>query len=166
MGSMKGMLSLPAGGKEHVTWSDTYSLGIKVIDDQHKKLLDIVNDLFNHASGNEWDEKEYFKSVIRQAVDYIKVHFSDEEKIMISTRYAGFAAHKKCHEDFILAVVKTAKDHEAGKRLTLTSFGYFLKDWILSHIAVMDRQYSSYFRSIATRKADGKLSITLADIPK
>jgi len=152
--------------KDHVKWSDSYALGIKIIDDQHKALIDIVNDLFNHATGREWEEHEYFKDVIKQAVDYVKFHFATEEKIMISTKYKGYEAHKKNHEEFILQVVKTAKDYESGKRLTLTSFGYFLKDWVLSHIAVMDKKYCEYFKSIATVKADGKLHISLAEIPQ
>ena len=153
------------GSKDFVTWSDSYSMGIKVIDDQHKELLNIVNDIFSHATGNEWEEHEYFKTVIKQAVDYINFHFSTEEKIMVATKYPGYDEHKKKHHEFIITVVKTAKDYQTGKRLTLTNLGYFLKDWVLSHIAVMDRKYNEYFRNIATRKADGKLSITLTDIP-
>jgi len=162
----KGAHSVSTVSKDHVTWQDSYALGIKAIDDQHKELLNIVNDIFSHASGDQHQEHLYFKEVIAQAVDYIKMHFTTEEKIMISTKYQGYAEHKKHHEDFVLTVIKTAKDYEAGKRLTLTSFGYFLKDWVLSHIAVMDKKYCDYFRSIATRKADGKLSLTLSDIPK
>jgi len=162
----KGSSTISSTDKDQVKWNDAYALGIKVIDDQHKGLLDIVNDLFNHASANKEEEHEYFKSVIKQAVDYIKNHFATEEKIMISTKYKGYDEHKKLHEEFILTVIKTAKDFESGKRLTLTSLGYFLKDWVLSHIAVVDKKYCDYFRSIATVKADGKLSISLADIPK
>jgi len=162
----KAPVSIGVNDKDQVKWSESYALGIKLIDDQHKALLDIVNDIFNHATGREREEHEYFKDVIKQAVDYVKFHFTTEEKIMISTKYKGYEEHKKNHEEFIIQVLKTAKDYESGKRLTLSKFGYFLKDWVLSHIAVMDKKYCDYFRSIATVKADGKLSISLADIPK
>jgi hemerythrin len=150
--------------KNHVTWSNTYSMGVKLIDDQHKGLLDFVNDLFSHASGNEKEERAYFTEVIQQAVQYIKEHFQAEERLMIGTKFPGYAEHKKAHDEFTLTVVKSVKDFESGKRLVLEKFAYFLKDWILSHIAVMDVQYAAYFKKIATRKADGKLSITKADI--
>jgi hemerythrin len=151
-------------GKEHVSWSNSYSLGVKLIDDQHKGLIDFVNDLFNNASGNEKRERAYFTEVIQQAVQYIKDHFQAEEKLMLGTKFPGYAEHKKVHDEFTLTVLKAVKDFEAGKRLVLEKFAYFLKDWILTHIAVMDRQYADYFRKIATRKADGKLSITKADV--
>jgi hemerythrin len=150
--------------KNCVTWSNTYSMGVKLIDDQHKGLIDFINDIFNHASGNERDERAYFALVIQQAVQYIKEHFQAEEKLMIGTKFPGYAEHKKVHDEFTLTVVKSVKDFEAGKRLVLEKFARFLKDWVLTHIAVMDRQYADYFRKIATRKADGKLSITNADI--
>jgi hemerythrin len=162
----KAPVSTGTHDKDRVKWSESYALGIKLIDDQHKALIDIVNDIFSHASGREREEHEYFREVIKQAVDYIKFHFATEEKVMKSTKYKSYDAHKKNHEEFILKVLSTAKDYESGKRLTLTNFGYFLKDWVLSHIAVMDKKYCEYFRSIATIKADGKLSLSLTDIPR
>jgi hemerythrin len=149
---------------EHVAWSNSYSLGIKVIDDQHKALLDFVNDLFNHATGNEKDERAYFQEVIQQAVLYVKDHFATEEKYMVATKFPGYAEHKKAHDSFTLTVVNSVKEFQSGKRLVLHKFAYFLKDWVLSHIAVMDKQYSEYFWKIATRKADGKLTITQEDL--
>jgi hemerythrin len=83
---------------------------------------------------------------------------------MIATKFSGYDDHKKAHDSFVLAVAKNIKDYQEGKRLTLSSFTKFLKDWILSHIAVMDKRYFEYFSKIASRKADGKLSITSADI--
>jgi len=150
--------------KNHVEWSDRYSMGIKVIDDQHKGLLDFVNDLFNHSTGNEKEERAYFTEVIQQAVQYIKDHFATEEKLMVATKFSDYAAHKKAHDEFTLTVVKSVKEFESGKRLVLEKLAYFLKDWVLEHIAVMDTQYAAYFRKIATRKEDGKLSITKADL--
>jgi hemerythrin len=141
-------------------------MGIKILDDQHKGLLDFVNEIFSHASGDEKEERAWFKEVIQQAVSYVKEHFATEEKYMVATKFPGYAAHKKVHDEFTLTVVKSVKEFDAGKRLVLEKFAYFLKDWVLSHVAVMDRQYSDYFKKIATRKADGKLSITKDDIAR
>jgi len=150
--------------KTHVEWSASYSIGIKMIDDQHKGLLDIVNDLFNHSTGNEWEEQAYFKEVIQQAVQYVKNHFQTEEKLMAATKFPGYAEHKKAHDQFTLTVVTSAKDFASGKRLVLEKFAYFLKDWILSHIAVMDNQYAVYLRKIATRNAAGRLIVENIDV--
>jgi len=149
---------------KYVSWSNHYSMGIKLIDDQHKGLLDFVNDLFNHSTGNEDEERAYFKDVIQVAVSYVKTHFATEEKYMVATKFPGYAEHKKTHDEFILTVVKSVKDFDTGKRLVLEKFAYFLKDWVLSHVAGMDILYAQYFKKIATRKEDGKLSISASDL--
>ena len=149
---------------ELITWSDTFSCGIKVIDDQHKELVKLLNKMFNHVTGDEAQERDYFNKVIQEAVNYIKVHFSTEEQILKASRYSGYAEHKRIHDSFILTVSENIRDFNSGKRLSLFSFTSFLKNWILSHIAVMDKQYFIYLRKTATRKADGKLSVTSADV--
>ena len=149
---------------ELISWSATFSVGIKVIDDQHKELFALVNDMFNHVVGDAQAERVYFKQVIQKAVDYVKVHFSTEEKIMLHADYPGYGEHKKAHDTFVLTVVEKVKDFEAGKKFTLLEFTQFLKEWILTHIAIMDKGYFTYFRQIATRKADGKLGIDKADV--
>ena len=141
-------------------------MGIKLIDDQHKELLNLVNEFLSHSSGNEADEQVYFKSVIDHAVNYIKTHFATEEKIMLATKFPEYDEHKKEHEKFVLTVVKTAKEYDAGKRMVLRNFANFLKEWVLTHVAIVDVKYSHYFKKIATRKEDGSLSISAEDILK
>jgi hemerythrin len=147
-----------------VTWSSTFSVGVRSIDNQHKGLLDLVNDMYNHVVGDEKAERAYFKKVIDKVVEYVKVHFATEEKILKAIKFRGYAEHKRAHDSFILKVIENIRDYEDGKRVTLASFTHFLKDWILTHIAIMDKQYFEYFKQVATRKADGKLSITAKDI--
>jgi hemerythrin len=147
-----------------VAWSDTYSVGIKLLDDQHKGLLDFVNDLFSHATGNAAEEHAYFQKVIQQATQYISEHFVTEEECMLATNFPGYAEHKKAHDDFKFAVVKSVNEYNAGKIQTLGNFANFLKDWIASHVIIMDKQYSLYFRKIAAIKKDGRLSNVLSEI--
>jgi hemerythrin len=66
---------------------------------------------------------------------------------MTSIGFPGFAEHKKIHEQFVLTVITTIKEFEEGNILTLENFANFLKDWVLSHIAKMDMQYSKFERS-------------------
>jgi len=147
-----------------VTWSKTFSVGIKTIDDQHKELLELVNDMYNHIVGDKKEEKAYFKKVIKKTVKYIKVHFATEEKILKAIKFVGFSEHKKAHDSFILKVVENVKDYEDGKTVLLASITHFLKDWILTHIAIMDKQYFEYFKQVVTSKADGRLAIAAEDL--
>jgi hemerythrin len=149
---------------ELVSWSSTFSVGVKLIDEQHKGLLRLTNDLFNHCVGDEESERAYFREVIGKAVDYVKVHFSTEEKIMLATKFEGYWEHKREHDAFVLNVVDQIRAFNEGKPFTLLAFTKYLKNWILTHIAVSDKLYFEHFKKLATRKADGKLSITQADL--
>jgi len=153
-----------ANNEELITWTEKFECGIRLIDDQHKGLVELLNEMFNHVTGNERQEHNYFKRVINDAVSYVKTHFATEEKLMLATKFEGYAEHKKEHDSFVLAVVENIKDYEAGKRYTLSTFTRFLKDWVLSHVALMDKKYFDYFKKVASRKADGKLSITADDV--
>jgi len=148
-----------------VTWSATYSVGIKLIDDQHKELFNLVNDMYNHVNNDDEEaERAYFQSVIKQVVDYVKKHFATEEIIMKRTKYKGYAEHKKEHDAFILSVLDIIKKFDEGKRFPLISLTHFIKDWILTHIAIMDKQYFERLRKVASRKPKRKLSVTQAAI--
>jgi len=150
---------------ELITWNDKLICGIKIIDDQHKRLVDLVNEMFNHITGNDVQEYDYFNRVVHKLVDYIKTHFATEERILLGTKFSGYADHKKAHENFVRDVIKNVRDYEAGKRLTLSAFTRFLRDWILSHIALADKQYLEYFKRIAISHADiEKASTTHLDI--
>jgi len=150
---------------ELVTWSASYSVGIKIIDEQHKGLFNLVNDMYNHVNNDDEEaERAYFKSVIKQVVDYVKKHFATEEAIMRRTQFKDYIGHKLAHDFFILSVANIVQKFDEGKKVSLMSFTNFIKDWILTHIAIMDKQYFTHLMKIASRKSNGKLSITQEDI--
>jgi hemerythrin len=152
--------------EELVSWSKKFEGGLRVIDEQHKHLIELCNTLFNHCVGNEQSEKEFFRTVMHEAVKYIKEHFATEEKYMKVTKYPGLAEHKHEHDQFTLKVVDSVMTFKETGKLNLFELTKFLKNWILSHIAFVDQKMFAYFRSIATRKEDGKFSITNEDVKK
>ena len=147
-------------------WNDSLACGIKVIDDQHKGLVDLINDMFSHVTGDAGGENAYFGRVIQGAVDYVKTHFATEERIMRLAEFKKFDEHKSEHDKFVLTVTKNVLDFKTNKDFNLSSFSAFLKDWVLTHIAVMDKEYFKYLRKMATRKANGKLSVTRDDLKR
>lgn len=145
---------------ELIKWVSTFSCGIQMVDDQHKELVKLINDMFNHVSGNEQEEREYFKSIVHKMLDYVKLHFQTEEKLMLLTKFPGYREHKEAHDSFALHTISVIKNYTGNNRLTLLDITKFLKDWVLSHIAIMDMEYFVYFKKIAVRDSSGKLKIT------
>jgi hemerythrin len=151
---------------ELVHWGPTYVSHVNIVDKQHQELFNLTNTLFHHCIGDPEAEKIFFKNTIHKAIDYVKIHFATEEKMMLATKYKGYSEHKREHDSFVLTVVDAVRTFNETGKLNLIQFTRFLKDWILTHIAVCDKKYFDYFQLIATRKKDGKLSITKEDVLK
>jgi len=149
---------------ELISWSGAFSCGVKAIDDQHKKLVNMINELFSHVASSEEIDNDQLLNVIHETVKNIKTHFAAEEKIMIATRFHDFIAHKKVHDSFILTVISIISDITEGKKVSLFSFLKFLKNWVYSHIAVMDRCYFEHLSRISAKKSDEELIVSKTEL--
>jgi hemerythrin len=145
--------------QDFVEWKDRYSVGIPLIDEQHKTLLAMTNDLFLACNYSTDSGKAQFKKTVHDAVAYVKFHFATEEKIMELTAYPGLAAHKKEHTDFVRKVFDDVKAFEQGSPLIPNQFVRYLKDWVLSHIAITDSKMGNFL--IDLKKAGKIGNITM-----
>jgi len=138
-----------------VEWDEKYSVGIPLIDDQHKQLINLTNTLYKGCLAGPEAAKTYFMEAIQGTVDYVKYHFAAEEKLLENVKYPDLAAHKKLHEAFVKKILEDVQSYKEGKKFVPNAFVRYLKDWILSHIAVMDKAYAKYILNL---KKQGALS--------
>ncbi|MFP3040395.1 bacteriohemerythrin [Treponema primitia] len=141
-----------------VEWDDRYSVGIPLIDDQHKELIRLTNELYKGCLTGDEAAQVYFMSAVKGTVDYVKYHFSAEEKLLENAKYPEIADHKKQHESFIKQILGDVQSYQGGKKFVPNVFVRYLRDWILSHIAVMDKKYAAYILNL---KKQGALSSTI-----
>ena len=130
---------------KYVQWDDCYSVGIDVLDKQHKDLFEFTNALYAGCRRGETAAREHFIDTLHATVDYVTVHFSTEERMMDKIQYPDTAKHKREHTDFVKKVMEAQKELEEGKRGGAIKFVQFLRDWIVSHIAVCDKNMAEYF---------------------
>ncbi|MDR2397182.1 MAG: bacteriohemerythrin [Spirochaetaceae bacterium] len=131
-----------------VAWEDRYSVGITAIDDQHKELLVLTNKLYEACREGEDKARVYFKEVIHGAVEYVQFHFSSEEQLMERVGFPELPAHKVEHALFIKEVLDAVKNLENGKTFVPNAFVRFLRDWVLTHIAMSDFKYAEYIQGL------------------
>jgi hemerythrin len=141
-----------------VEWDDRYSVGIQLIDDQHKELIRLTNELYKGCLAGDAAARSYFMTAVKGTVDYVKYHFAAEEKLLENAKYPDIAEHKKQHELFVKQILDDVQSFQGGKKFVPNVFVRFLRDWILSHIAVMDKCYSVYILNL---KKQGALCETL-----
>jgi len=131
--------------RDVVVWQNSYSVKLKLVDEQHMHLINLTNKLFAACMAGKEKTKTVFFETIREAVDYVGYHFSTEEKLMQRVNYPEFAKHKQEHLDFVREVLGKLEEYTTGNKLFAPlSFVYFLRDWILHHVAVSDRKMGDY----------------------
>ena len=129
--------------EDSVTWDDSFSVGFDPIDDQHKVLVSMTNELFQACEQGVIAADMAFLQIIQKALGYAETHFSDEEGYLREVNYPYLDEQKEQHEDFVAEVQKSIEEFEAGN-IEPVYLARFLKKWLLNHIAVYDKKYAPY----------------------
>ena len=135
--------------KDFIKWDPKFALGIPIIDEQHKHLVELCNKLYTEVLDSrlkyENDKNTQWQNALagtlKECVNYVAIHFSNEEKIMKVVGYEHFSEHKNRHDEFTKKVLETAKGFSSMDFSDAIKFCKFLYEWILSHIAHEDKLY-------------------------
>jgi hemerythrin len=127
-----------------VVWEDRYLIGIDQIDEQHKQLIRLTNELYRSCMGGDNAAKEGFSIAMHGTVDYVKTHFAFEEAMLSKAAYPYITWHKREHGGFIKQILEDSAKFDAGEKFIPNKFVRFLRDWVLSHIAVADKSYAAF----------------------
>ena len=126
-----------------VVWNDKLSINIKSIDDQHKKLIELINEFYENITNRS--NKENVSQVLSGLKKYIEEHFAFEEKYMKFYHYPDFDRHKKEHESFINRVKEIEDKFNSDQTVLSLDITSFLFDWLKKHIMISDKKYSEFF---------------------
>lgn len=126
----------------HIKWKDEYSVGITHIDQDHKKLINLLNQ-FTIAYDHNVSES-FEKEALQELINYTKYHFEREEKIMQKHDYPDFVAHQAKHQEMIKQVSGFVELYNKEGHDALKDISEFLKVWLINHINGTDKEYSQY----------------------
>jgi hemerythrin len=130
-----------------IVWTTDLNTGIDVIDDQHRRIVDHINQL--EEARNEPDRRA-IGQVLKQLANYTQAHFSFEETLQEELGYRLAAPHKASHDAFIKRVAKYQQRHDAGADISEQLHG-MLTTWLLHHIKRDDAAYVSATRTHISR---------------
>ncbi len=121
-----------------MTWRPDFNLGIDEIDEQHKKIVELINTLNKAFINNEACEK--LGAILDEMADYADYHFRTEETLFIQHLFPFSEEHKRLHENFRSKVSQFKEQFENGLPVTFRILG-FLRKWLTNHILDVDREY-------------------------
>ncbi len=143
-------------------WSPDYCVGIRLIDNDHKDLVDTVNEL--HDAIENWQADEAVGRSLTMLANYVRDHFAREEQLMADYGYPELAAHQDLHAALRRRVHAIRLVHASEPlRIDPARLLDFLRDWLVNHILKSDLQYVPYMTGEAS--SPGKASETPAAQP-
>ncbi len=127
-----------------IKWSNSYSVGIDQFDKEHKRLINIINNL--NKAMLEGKGKSIANNIVEELIEYTATHFKNEEEFLLKHNYPDFESHKRVHDRFVDKVLGIQEDIEKGKANLSIEIIDFLKDWLIKHIMGTDKKYGEMYK--------------------
>ena len=128
-----------------IEWTDEYHTGVGVIDYQHRKLVDLINDLYEIGIKKEYTG-DILNVIFDELTNYTEYHFSTEEELMRQVSYTKYDDHLVMHSNFINALEKYKKRF-LNQEDVIEELCEFLKKWLLGHILKEDKEINYYINT-------------------
>lgn len=128
-----------------LVWNEKYSVNIKEIDHQHKKLIGLVGEL--EAAMRQGKGREVLDKVLKELIRYTQTHFAAEERLMKNHGYPDYEEHKAKHEKMTRKVLEVQQEYQEGKITITLEVMKFLQDWLNKHILGTDKKYGPFLNS-------------------
>ncbi|MFZ1685369.1 MAG: bacteriohemerythrin [Candidatus Zixiibacteriota bacterium] len=133
-----------------VEWSPQLSVDVSVIDTQHKKLIDLINQLHDAMkAGRSHDELGHTLSGL---MEYVGHHFATEEKLMKETDYPDKAAHMAEHVKMTTLAKEYHERLTVGKTISGAEILGILRSWLMNHIQQVDAKLGKHLCEVDARK--------------
>jgi hemerythrin len=129
-----------------IAWQNSLSIGIELIDSQHKQWIEYFNRTSEAIASQE--NRMQVSKTLGFLIDYTETHFSTEEKFMTENRYDGLQGHKAKHDELRSTLATLVRDfEEEGITSHLTeAIDTFLGNWLIKHIQEVDAKFGAFIR--------------------
>jgi len=128
-----------------ITWQDSYSVTVKRFDDEHKKLIALINQL--HDAMKVGQGSQVIGTVLQSLIDYTTSHFAAEETLLKQHNYPDYETHKKEHNLLVLQVLDIQRNIRSGSAPLSQEIMRFLKNWLQTHIQGEDKKYGEFLNA-------------------
>lgn len=130
---------------QDLKWTDDLSVGVDHLDDDHKKLIKILNTLF--AAGFAGVGDAILETTLKELEDYTHLHFEREERFLEEHGYPSLEPHKFQHKKLIKELNEyTEIVRSSGANGVSADVMMFLRSWLVNHIREHDHHYAAFLK--------------------
>ena len=123
-------------------WDESITTGNRQLDDEHKRLIQILNRIEAHQ--NDPVESEAVSLVIEEIREFASYHFRHEEKYMQQINFPDFEDHKEQHKRFREKIASLCLDVMDHKKEAPKNIYQCLSDWVANHTCCADKKFCEY----------------------
>ncbi len=134
-----------------LVWTGNLSVGVKEFDDDHKRLLRMINELgaaIRAAGAHGPVEEEEIEITLHRLENYTQYHCAREEELMAKTRFPDIEDHRREHQFFFATIAEMSQRFRGSTDPRhATELMQFMYDWLTNHIYVTDMKYASHLHA-------------------
>ncbi len=137
----------------YLKWKNKYSVNVAEIDEQHKKLFDLVNAMYDAMHAGKGSD--VIGTVVDEFVNFTDYHFKAEERLLLQHGYPDFDSHKEMHDTLVRKAQSLKEAFDSGHSPTTIEVMLLMANWLNFHILDEDQKYKPY---IEGKASNGKKS--------
>ncbi len=134
------------GSVSTLKWSSDYIVNIPAIDNEHKLLVSIVNDIAHGMQFQGALQTQVITESLQRLSNYIRMHFDSEERFLLFNNYPEFDSHKLEHSELLGRLSRFESRFKVENRAFNEKMLLFLQDWLVRHIILHDCKFGHYYR--------------------
>ncbi len=129
----------------YIRWSSELETGDHEVDEQHRVLHSMVNDL--NASVLVGADSRHAVAALQRILRHTVTHFESEEALMARCEYPRIQEHVATHREFSEGVASLLRAQRAGEGPTVEELAYHMETWLETHIRGEDRLLVDHIRA-------------------
>ena len=128
-----------------ITWEAKDEVNVRRIDDQHRALVALVNEL--HQAMRLRGNREALREILTRLIDFTRAHFAAEERLMLEHVYPEYENHRSQHRALLDHIAELDKQFQEGDILLSFAIALDLKGWAINHITFADKPLGKFLNS-------------------
>lgn len=127
---------------EKILWDESFSVGVRNLDEQHKQIIMMVNTLIEMNNTNV--DSEIISDTLTKMTRYTTDHFNKEEQYLLEYSYPEYSLQKKQHQEFKRKTADFCMETMAHNTAVPIAIFMYLKSWWMNHILKEDMKYKKF----------------------